>query len=383
MAIDLETCKAQVNAQALQYARDQVSKLLLDCPTPGTCIISTVSPLSSGSVGTSYSYQLIGTVTGLPVAWSKISGTLPPGLSLSSGGLISGTPTTAGTYDFTVKLQGGSGISSRMCTKNLEIIITDTPPPCPPPAGSRWFYWTMQEAGYADRVDSVVGLHLRIDLVTPGFGVYDIGDGPGLYGNGLRFMTGTNGSVFLGTLDPYSQLRCDGLGFSICGWFNISAWPPITFPFPGQPTGLRIGYISYNSGSPLLMSELALGTDTFGHPVAQIIMTNGPQADNPSIPIPTAGDWHFFHMFLDNVLHKMGFEIDGGAPTYASFTPIMPPAIPCSDQGKVVVFQDVGGVILPSVVDEIAVRLDKRFTPAQVAYLYNGGAGQTWPITLP
>lgn len=36
--------------------------------------------------------------------WSVISGTLPPGLSLSSDGVLSGTPTTQGTYNFTVNL---------------------------------------------------------------------------------------------------------------------------------------------------------------------------------------------------------------------------------------------------------------------------------------
>jgi Putative Ig domain len=40
------------------------------------------------------------------------SGTgLPPGLVVSSGGLITGTPTTAGTYSVTVTATDTSGIS--------------------------------------------------------------------------------------------------------------------------------------------------------------------------------------------------------------------------------------------------------------------------------
>jgi hypothetical protein len=37
-------------------------------------------------------------------SWTKVSGTLPPGLSLASNGQISGTPTTVGSYTFTAKV---------------------------------------------------------------------------------------------------------------------------------------------------------------------------------------------------------------------------------------------------------------------------------------
>jgi hypothetical protein len=38
-----------------------------------------------------------------PYSYSTTSGSLPPGLTLTSSGLLSGTPTTAGTYNFTVR----------------------------------------------------------------------------------------------------------------------------------------------------------------------------------------------------------------------------------------------------------------------------------------
>jgi hypothetical protein len=37
------------------------------------------------------------------------AGALPTGLSLSSGGIISGTPTTAGTFTFTVTARDANG----------------------------------------------------------------------------------------------------------------------------------------------------------------------------------------------------------------------------------------------------------------------------------
>jgi hypothetical protein len=68
---------------------------------------STVRLCPEGTVGKSYSYQLRGREgTGCwPNVTFKATGALPPGLSLSSGGLISGTPTTAGDYLFWVAMR--------------------------------------------------------------------------------------------------------------------------------------------------------------------------------------------------------------------------------------------------------------------------------------
>ena len=47
-----------------------------------------------------------------PFTWTVDSGTLPPGLSLSSGGAITGTPTAAGTYNFTLKVVDSTGLTA-------------------------------------------------------------------------------------------------------------------------------------------------------------------------------------------------------------------------------------------------------------------------------
>lgn len=66
--------------------------------------VFTITPptLPNGTVGTAYS-QALGTVGATPpVAFGVSSGALPGGLTLSAAGLLSGTPTTAGTFNFTV-----------------------------------------------------------------------------------------------------------------------------------------------------------------------------------------------------------------------------------------------------------------------------------------
>ena len=59
--------------------------------------------IAGGSVGTSF-YQLMQASGGDGlIVWSISSGSLPPGLTLSGGGILTGTPTTSGTYTFTVR----------------------------------------------------------------------------------------------------------------------------------------------------------------------------------------------------------------------------------------------------------------------------------------
>jgi hypothetical protein len=69
----------------------------------------TSSGPSSGSLGTPYSFRV--TAAGAPTAptFSVTGGTLPPGLLLNAvTGLISGTPTTLGTFAFTITAANGS-----------------------------------------------------------------------------------------------------------------------------------------------------------------------------------------------------------------------------------------------------------------------------------
>ena len=71
-------------------------------------LITASSPLPDGTTGTPYSYQL--TASGASsFTWVILTGDLPSGLSLSSSGLISGTPTAAGVFRFTLLVQNPYG----------------------------------------------------------------------------------------------------------------------------------------------------------------------------------------------------------------------------------------------------------------------------------
>lgn len=86
----------------------------------------TTTSLPEGQVGTAYNQTL--TATGDdPITWS-VSGSLPAGLSLSEDGKITGTPTTAGDYKFTVTATNASGSDSKEYTIKIAAVADTTAP---------------------------------------------------------------------------------------------------------------------------------------------------------------------------------------------------------------------------------------------------------------
>jgi hypothetical protein len=83
----------------------------------------TTEALSGGTVGEFYCCGNLFASGGVqPYTWSVVAGTLPPGLELPKGeNTISGTPTTAGTFIFTVRVTDDLGAFSE---KELSITIS-------------------------------------------------------------------------------------------------------------------------------------------------------------------------------------------------------------------------------------------------------------------
>ena len=64
--------------------------------------------LAAATVGTSYSQALSAAGGTGPYSWALVSGLLAPGLNLGSSGQVTGTPSTAGSYSFTVQVMDSS-----------------------------------------------------------------------------------------------------------------------------------------------------------------------------------------------------------------------------------------------------------------------------------
>jgi hypothetical protein len=95
-------------------------------PKPGKLTITTGSPLTGGVVGTAYSVQFAATGGTTPYTWSLASGSaLPAGLTLSSSGLLSGTPTAAATSTFSVTVTD-SETAPATATQSFSVTIAST-----------------------------------------------------------------------------------------------------------------------------------------------------------------------------------------------------------------------------------------------------------------
>lgn len=106
---------------APQAAGGSFSLTITAAPAPVTIV--TASPLPAGTQGSAYSTQLAAT-GGVPgYTWALTVGSLPPGLSINGAGLISGTPTTIGTYNFTVQVTDTAAHST---TKAFSLTIACT-----------------------------------------------------------------------------------------------------------------------------------------------------------------------------------------------------------------------------------------------------------------
>ncbi|MFZ3138073.1 MAG: putative Ig domain-containing protein [Thermodesulfovibrionales bacterium] len=123
-----DSCAA--GAQSLQ---GDFSITVNAAPCPALSIISP-STLTSGTVGQGYTYQIATSGGQAPITFSIISGELPSGLILSSSGSITGTPLTAGTWNFTVRATDSCVLALRISKKSVSdksFSITINPAACP------------------------------------------------------------------------------------------------------------------------------------------------------------------------------------------------------------------------------------------------------------
>lgn len=94
--------------------------------------ITTSSPLPFGETNAYYNQFLQASSCNPNFTWMQTAGSLPPGLTLATNGVISGVPTTPGTYGFTVQVTDGNSamtnqVFSLSISNGVQITTTSLP----------------------------------------------------------------------------------------------------------------------------------------------------------------------------------------------------------------------------------------------------------------
>ena len=100
-----------------------VSLQITRVPCTETVTMSPSSPLPDGTVDAAYSQTFTGGGGTGPYSFNVVAGGLPDGLNLDPGGLLSGTTTNAGTFNFTVQATD----TATGCFNNYAYSLTISP----------------------------------------------------------------------------------------------------------------------------------------------------------------------------------------------------------------------------------------------------------------
>jgi hypothetical protein len=118
----LVTLRGTVDRATMQNITTQVAPVTVPhaAQTYAAPLFISISALPDATFGGAYNQALQAIGGKTPYAWGVASGSLPAGLSLSTGGQITGSPTTVGTSTFTVQV---TDANSSVATKGLTLSV--------------------------------------------------------------------------------------------------------------------------------------------------------------------------------------------------------------------------------------------------------------------
>jgi hypothetical protein len=259
--------------------------------------VITNTPLPNGSIGQPYSYQFAS--TGTPV----FSGTdLPAGLTLSTSGILSGTPEQNGKTSFTVKAQNQAGTSSINTTltvgqtPNLNAI----PARLPDTAVDAPYSYKVEAEGFPAPVITATGLPAGLTITPDGL----ISGTPKDISTYTVALTATNSigkatkSVTVRSVTTYSKATLETasiklptavIGEEYDGYqFSAQGSPePVFTSNRSLPTGMTLSKDGELSGTPTDFGSSGQGTTALF-----VNLTNVKGVNTYSIPLPKryAGD---------------------------------------------------------------------------------------------
>ncbi|MDI3321188.1 MBG domain-containing protein [Pinibacter soli] len=217
-----------------------------------TVSLLTISPTTvpSGTVTTAYSQTLTASNGTTPYAFIITSGSLPAGVTLSAGGVLSGTPTAGGTFNFVVKV---TDAAAKTATQSYTLTIAApsiSMAPASVPAAN-------QNVAYIATVTAAGGTapysySLSSGALPPGMSLTNTGTlsgTPTASGTFNLTITAQDGSTGAG---PYTASKSYSL--------VVNALPTLTFsPLPASTYGdadLTLSATSTNPGPAITYTSM-------------------------------------------------------------------------------------------------------------------------------
>ena len=114
-------------------------------------LVITTTQVPNGVLNQAYVALTFAAIGGTPpYTWSS-TGTLPPGMSLSPNGMLTGTPTTLGSYSFTVQVKDANGVtySAPFTIQVVQPSLTITTSSLTPAVGESTYQATFAASGGA------------------------------------------------------------------------------------------------------------------------------------------------------------------------------------------------------------------------------------------
>ena len=370
--------------------------LTIDGPGP---TITTTSPLSPGTVGLFYT-QTFSAIGGTPpyVNWAIVSGVAPPGLSLNSAGLLSGTPTVAVNSAFTVRVTDFAGSTT---TKDFSLfveqgggpgpirnpltIVTDSGLP-PGTAGTSYSFGFQASGGVPPY------RNWRISGGTPPPGLSINGDGvlsgpPGVAGTYLFTVSvddsatpaastsksfsvivsppsGSGSPSLLITTAPRLPPAKVGTAYSLTFQASGGTPPYVNWTGGGVP-GLTLTLLGTLSGTPQTVGEYTFDVrlrDSNGVEATKTFLLVVTPADPPApVPVVIISQSPLAEAVIGTV-YRFAFGAEGGTPPYR-WVGTPPPGLTLNSAGVISGTPDTAGTydFKVEVVDDKGATTSKDF----------------------
>ncbi|MCA0455174.1 MAG: Ig domain-containing protein [Chloroflexi bacterium] len=269
-----------------------------DAPT-----ITSAAPVG-GTDGVAYSHTYTATGT-TPITYTATPGSLPPGLTLTTAGVLSGTPTTPGTYTGTVTATNGINPDA---TQNFSITIAGVAP-------------TITSAAPVGGTDGVAYSHT---YTATGSATITYTATPGSLPPGLTLTTGgllsgtpTTPGTYTGTVTASNGINPDATqNFSIT---IAGVAPAITSSAPtGGTQGTAYSHTYTATGSATITYSATPGS----LPPGLTLTTGGLLSGTPTTPGTYTGTVTATNGINPDATQNFSITIAGVAPTITSAAPV-------------------------------------------------------------